>query len=63
MSTLALATYILVGVAGVAYVGFYIVITIGGFFDLLYLFKSLKEEVVDAADDGRGATQNTENSV
>lgn len=33
--------------------GFTIIIIIGGFFDLRYLFKSLKEAYVDETDDGR----------
>jgi hypothetical protein len=57
MSVLAIATYILVCVSGLAYIGFFIVVTIGGFFDLLYLLKSLKEEALDSDDDGRVATK------
>jgi len=43
------------------YVGFFIVVTIGGFFDLLYLSKSIREESVDAADDGLVAKLGEEN--
>ena len=32
---------------------FTLVIIVGGFFDLKFLFNSLKYEVVDEADDGR----------
>ena len=53
MSNWALVTYCFVSVATIAYVVFFIVITIGGFFDLMYLLKSLKTEIVDATDDGR----------
>ena len=30
-----------------------VIVVIGGYVDLKYLFKSLKEEIVDEADDGR----------
>ena len=30
-----------------------VIVTIGGAFDLKFLFQSLKEEVLDEADDGR----------
>lgn len=53
MSPLVIATYILVLAAALGYIGFFVIITIGGFFDLIYLFKSIKEENVDAEDDGR----------
>jgi hypothetical protein len=53
MSNWALVTYCFVSFATIAYVVFFIVITIGGFFDLMYLLKSLKTEIVDATDDGR----------
>jgi hypothetical protein len=32
---------------------FFMVITIGGFFDLLHLIRGIKTEVVDPEDDGR----------
>lgn len=32
---------------------FSIVVIIGGFFDLKFLFKALKEDAVDETDDGR----------
>jgi hypothetical protein len=35
-----------------------IVVSIGGYADLKYLFKSLREEVVDETDDGRIKQQN-----
>lgn len=53
MSMMALITYIVVSVFALAYVIFFIVITIGGFFDLIYLIKGIQTEVVDAMDDGR----------
>lgn len=53
MSTLAMATYLLVSLAGLAYLGFFVFITIGGFFDLVYLLKSIRQEALDPEDDGR----------
>jgi threonine/homoserine/homoserine lactone efflux protein len=53
MSALAIATYLLVALAGLAYLVFFTVITIGGFFDLVYLLKSIRREALDAEDDGR----------
>jgi len=53
MSIMAIATYILVSVFACAYVIFFMVITIGGFFDLLHLIRGIKTEVVDPEDDGR----------
>ena len=41
------------GVLVIANIIITIVATIGGVFDLRYLFRSLKEEQVDVADDGR----------
>jgi uncharacterized ion transporter superfamily protein YfcC len=35
-----------------------VIVSIGGFFDLGYLFKALKEEVVDETDDGRIKKEN-----
>lgn len=62
MDKWALYTYCFVGVAAFAYVIFYIVITIGGMFDLIYLFKSLRGEVVDSVDDGRARQLDKEQS-
>jgi len=53
MSAMAIATYLLVALAGLAYLVFFTVITIGGFFDLVYLLKSIRREALDAEDDGR----------
>lgn len=53
MSTMAAATYVLVSFFAFAYVIFFVVITVGGFFDLLHLVRGLRTEVVDPADDGR----------
>ena len=36
-----------------ACLGFTVVVIIGGIFDLRYLFRSLREEEIDDADDGR----------
>ena len=52
-SLLVPITYIFVAAAIIAFVGFSIVVTIGGIFDLVYMFKELKTEVVDETDDGR----------
>jgi len=41
---------------------FTLVVIVGGVFDLRFLFTSLKEQVVDETDDGRVATQETDNS-
>ena len=53
----AFSTYCFVGLAAIAYIVFFIVIAIGGMFDLAYLFRSLKAEVPDDADDGRARCQ------
>ncbi len=53
MNNWSFFTYCFVFVAAIAYIIFFIVITIGGFFDLAYLFKCLKSEIVDNDDDGR----------
>lgn len=53
MSAMALATYILVGLFALAYIIFFAVITIGGFFDLLHLIRGLRSESLDPEDDGR----------
>ena len=52
-SLLVPITYVFVVAAIIAFVGFSIVVTIGGVFDLVYMFKELKTEVVDETDDGR----------
>ena len=39
---------------------FTIVVIIGGIFDIRYLFKALKEDPVDNADDGRVETNPTD---
>jgi hypothetical protein len=43
-----------------AYIVFFIVIMIGGMFDLGYLFKSLKAEIADPTDDGRSKQSTTD---
>ena len=53
MDSWALTTYCFVGISTIAYVVFFIVISVGGIFDLIYLFKSLKAEIIDTSDDGR----------
>ena len=57
MSIMAIATYIVVSLFAFAYVIFFTVITIGGFFDLLYLIRGIRDEVVDPKDDGRAETK------
>ena len=52
-SPLVTVTYVFVVTAIIAFVGFSIVVTIGGIFDLVYMFRELEKEVVDEADDGR----------
>jgi hypothetical protein len=42
-------------------VGFIVVVIIGGFFDLKFLFKALKEDTVDETDDGRVLNPSTKN--
>lgn len=37
-----------------------VIVSIGGYFDLKYLFKSLREEIVDETDDGRVKKENYE---
>ncbi|HMP75098.1 MAG TPA: prepilin-type N-terminal cleavage/methylation domain-containing protein [Kiritimatiellia bacterium] len=53
MSAMVIATYILVSTAAAAYVLFFLVITIGGAFDLAHLLRALRRETPDPEDDGR----------
>ena len=46
----------------VATVGFTVAVIVGGFFDLRYLFKALKEQPVDETDDGRVTNPSTDAS-
>ena len=46
------AAYIVAAICVVVYVGLTIIVTIGGTFDLVYMFKQLKKEIVDERDDG-----------
>lgn len=48
-----IASWIYFGALAVTNIIITFVTTIGGFFDLRYLFRSLKEERVDITDDGR----------
>jgi hypothetical protein len=57
MTGWAYASYWYVGIAVITNLLFSIVISIGGGFDLVWMFKSLKEEVVDETDDGRVITE------
>jgi|GEM_PF-2485581 len=51
MSAMAIATYVLVSVFVIAYMLFFVVITIGGFFDLKKLIKGIKEKELSPQDD------------
>jgi hypothetical protein len=55
MSTLALITYICIATSIIATVIFSIWVTIGGYFDLMSLFRDLKSERLNPDDDGRVA--------
>lgn len=52
-SPLVTATYVYVSVSIAAFLGFTIVVTIGGIFDLIYMFRELETEILDETDDGR----------
>lgn len=52
MSAMALATYAVVAVFAVAYFIFFLVITVGGFYDLKQLLNAIRTEAVDPQDDG-----------
>lgn len=52
MSAMAIATYCLVTVFAIAYMIFFVVITVGGFFDLKKLLIGIKTEIVDPQDQG-----------
>jgi hypothetical protein len=45
--------YIFSAVSIVLYLGFTVVVTIGGIIDLVYMFKQLESSQVDETDDGR----------
>ena len=47
------ATYIFAVVSIISFLGFTVVVTIGGVIDLIYMFKELEAEVLDETDDGR----------
>jgi hypothetical protein len=53
-SPLVMITYVFVSVAIIAFVAFSVVVTIGGIFDLLFMFRELKASELDETDDGRG---------
>ena len=52
-SPLVTVVYSIVVTGIVAFIGFTVVVTIGGIYDLIYLFRELNEEVLDETDDGR----------
>jgi len=49
-------TYWFVVVNAILCAGFIVVVTIGGFFDLRFLFRALNEQTEDVHDDGRVET-------
>ncbi|MDF3127650.1 hypothetical protein P0Y35_00430 [Kiritimatiellaeota bacterium B1221] len=51
MSPMALATYVMVSLFAVSYILFFIVVTIGGFFDLKKLIRCIKVDQIDLLDD------------
>ena len=61
MSTWALVTYWYTVISLIIFVGFTIVMSIGGFIDLRHLFKELNSGVLDEKDDGRVIEQDDEN--
>ena len=46
-------SYVLFIISCLIFLVITVVITVGGAYDLKFLFKSLKEEVLDETDDGR----------
>lgn len=48
-----LLSYVLFGISCLVFLILTVIVTVGGAYDLRYLFKSLKEEVADETDDGR----------
>ncbi len=50
-------------VNAIASVGFTLVVIIGGFHDLKFLFRALREETVDETDDGRAQPPPTDHTV
>ena len=53
MNLWMISTYIWAGGFGILFIIMSVVVTIGGIYDLKYLFKTLKEQAVDETDDGR----------
>ena len=53
MSLWALVTYWYTVISLIVFVGFTIVISIGGFLDLRFMFKELESTIPDEADNGR----------
>ena len=53
MSGWEMSSWVYFGLMAISSVIITIVTTIGGIFDLRYLFRSLKDEQVDDTDDGR----------
>jgi hypothetical protein len=50
-------TYIATALSCLFFIVLTIISTVGGYFDLRYLFKSLNEEIQDDTDDGRVTEQ------
>jgi hypothetical protein len=53
MSIFEMITYFCVGGGVISAVIFSVVVSIGGYFDLLSLFRDLRHEEADETDDGR----------
>jgi len=56
-----LSTYIYIAIALGANVIITTVTLIGGYFDVIHLFKTLRKEIVDVTDDGRVVANKLEN--
>lgn len=61
MDAWEVSTYIYIAIALVANVVITVVTLIGGYFDVIYLFKMLRKEIVDITDDGRVVTNHIQN--
>jgi len=52
-SLLVNATYIVAATTIIAFLGFTVVVTVGGIVDLIRMFRQLEAEEFDETDDGR----------
>ena len=57
MSSWAIVTYWYTVISLIIYVAFTIIISVGGFFDLRFLFRELDSQVLDEKDDGRAVAR------